>query len=66
VTLPTDSELMPAFADSSELLGRPRQESRLARLEALGLNTDSDSLRLRPSETLFEREAEAPAGCQRP
>ena len=42
VTLPTDSELMPALADFCELLGRPRQQARLARLEALGFNTDSD------------------------
>jgi enoyl-CoA hydratase/carnithine racemase len=42
VTLPTDSELVPALADFCELLGRPEQQARLARLEALGLNTDSD------------------------
>ena len=42
VTLPADSELPPALADFFELLGRPAQQARLARLEALGLNTDSD------------------------
>jgi enoyl-CoA hydratase/carnithine racemase len=42
VTLPADSELPPALADFFELLGRPAQQARSARLEALGLNTDSD------------------------
>jgi enoyl-CoA hydratase/carnithine racemase len=42
VTLPASSELVPALADSCELVGRPGQQARLARLEALGLNTDSD------------------------
>jgi enoyl-CoA hydratase/carnithine racemase len=42
VTLPADSELPPALADFFELLGRPAQQARIARLEALGLNTDSD------------------------
>ena len=42
VTLPADSELPPALADFFELLGRPAQQTRIARLEALGLNTDSD------------------------
>ena len=42
VTLPADSELPPALADFFELLGRPAQQEQLARLEALGLNTDSD------------------------
>ncbi|HTX11101.1 MAG TPA: enoyl-CoA hydratase/isomerase family protein [Solirubrobacteraceae bacterium] len=42
VTLPTDSELVLALADFYELLGRPMQQERLARLEARGLNTDSD------------------------
>ena len=42
VTLPTDSELAPALADFCELLARPGQQARLARLEALGLNRDSD------------------------
>jgi enoyl-CoA hydratase/carnithine racemase len=42
VTLPADSELPPALADFFELFGRPRQQEQFARLEALGLNTDSD------------------------
>ena len=37
-----DSELPPALADFFELFGRPAQQARYARLEALGLNTDSD------------------------
>jgi enoyl-CoA hydratase/carnithine racemase len=42
VTLPADSEFPPALADFFEMLGRPRQREQFARLEALGLNTDSD------------------------
>jgi enoyl-CoA hydratase/carnithine racemase len=42
VTLPADSEFPPALADFFELLGRPVQQEQSARLEALGLNTDSD------------------------
>jgi enoyl-CoA hydratase/carnithine racemase len=42
VTLPPDSELPPALADFFELLGRPAQQAQFARLEALGLNVDSD------------------------
>ena len=42
VTLPPDSEFPPALADFFELLGRPAQQEQAARLEALGLNTDSD------------------------
>jgi enoyl-CoA hydratase/carnithine racemase len=42
VTLPEDSEFPPALSDFFELLGRPAQQARLARLQALGLNTDSD------------------------
>jgi enoyl-CoA hydratase/carnithine racemase len=42
VTLPADSELPPALADFFELSGRPGQRKRFARLEELGLNTDSD------------------------
>jgi len=42
VTLPAESELVPALADFGELLGRPAQQARLARLEALGLNLDGD------------------------
>ena len=40
-SLPADSEFPPALADFFELSGRPRQRERFARLEALGLNTDS-------------------------
>jgi len=42
VTLPADSELPPALADFFQMLGRPHQREQSARLEALGLNTDSD------------------------
>jgi len=41
VTLPADSEFPPALTDFFELLGRPVQQARYARLEALGLNVDS-------------------------
>jgi enoyl-CoA hydratase/carnithine racemase len=41
-TLPADREFVPALADFFELLGRPAQQAQFARLEALGLNTDSD------------------------
>src|SRR5215204_2955812 len=42
VTLPADSEFPPALADFFEMFGRPGQQARSARLEALGLNVDSD------------------------
>jgi enoyl-CoA hydratase/carnithine racemase len=42
VTLPPDSEFQPPLADFFEMLGRPEQQARSARLEALGLNVDSD------------------------
>jgi enoyl-CoA hydratase/carnithine racemase len=42
VTLPADGELPPALTDFRELFGRPAQQARWARLEALGLNADSD------------------------
>jgi enoyl-CoA hydratase/carnithine racemase len=42
VTLPADSELAPALADLLELLACPGPQAQLARLEALGLNADSD------------------------
>jgi enoyl-CoA hydratase/carnithine racemase len=42
VTLPANSELPPALNDFFELFGRPEQQAQFARLEALGLNTDSD------------------------
>jgi hypothetical protein len=40
--LPPDSEFPPALADFFAMLGSPAQQARSARLEALGLNTDSD------------------------
>jgi enoyl-CoA hydratase/carnithine racemase len=42
VTLPPDSEFPPALADFFNMLGRPEQQAKSARLEALGLNVDSD------------------------
>ena len=42
VTLPADSELPPALEDFFALSGRPAQQERYARLDALGLNSDSD------------------------
>jgi hypothetical protein len=42
VTLPPDSELAPATADFRELFARPAQQAQWARLQELGLNTDSD------------------------
>jgi enoyl-CoA hydratase/carnithine racemase len=42
VTLPADSELPPALEDFRELFGRPAQQAQWARIQALGLNTDSD------------------------
>ena len=42
VTLPTDSELPPALDDFRELFARPAQQAQWARLQALGLNADSD------------------------
>jgi enoyl-CoA hydratase/carnithine racemase len=42
VTLPPDSEFPPALADFFEMLGRPSQRARSARLNELGLNVDSD------------------------
>jgi enoyl-CoA hydratase/carnithine racemase len=42
VTLPEPSELEGAVADFRELLARPVQREQLARLEAMGLNVDSD------------------------
>jgi hypothetical protein len=40
--LPPDSEFPPALADFFGLLGRPAVQAQNARLEALGLNTDSN------------------------
>jgi enoyl-CoA hydratase/carnithine racemase len=42
VTLPADRELPPALEDFRELFGRPAQQAQWARLQQLGLNTDSD------------------------
>jgi enoyl-CoA hydratase/carnithine racemase len=42
VTLPPDSELPPALTDFFRSLSRPGPVARVARLEALGLNTDGD------------------------
>jgi len=42
VTLPPDSELPPALTDFRQAAGRPGPQARLAKLEELGLNIDSD------------------------
>ena len=42
VTLPADGEFPPALTDFFDLFGRPVPQARYARLEALGLNVDSD------------------------
>jgi enoyl-CoA hydratase/carnithine racemase len=42
VTLPADGELGPPLDDFRELFGRPAQRAQWARLQELGLNTDSD------------------------
>jgi enoyl-CoA hydratase/carnithine racemase len=42
VTLPPDSELPPALLEFFESAGRPEARARAAKLEALGLNVDSD------------------------
>ncbi len=42
VTLPANSELGPPLDDFRELFGRPAQQAQWARLQELGLNTDSD------------------------
>jgi enoyl-CoA hydratase/carnithine racemase len=42
VTLPPDSEFPPALADFFQMLRRPEQQARSARLEELGLGVDSD------------------------
>ena len=38
----SSSEISPSFDDARETLARPAQQAHWARLEALGLNTDSD------------------------
>ena len=60
VTLPADSELPPATADFRELFARPAQQTQWARLQQLGLNTDSDlerSLGRRVVESLPDKAA---------
>jgi enoyl-CoA hydratase/carnithine racemase len=42
VTLPADDELTGPIADFRELFARPAQQAQWARLQELGLNTDSD------------------------
>jgi enoyl-CoA hydratase/carnithine racemase len=42
VTLPAESELTGPIADFRELFARPAQQAQWARLQALGLNTDSE------------------------
>jgi enoyl-CoA hydratase/carnithine racemase len=42
LTLPADSELTGPIADFRELFTRPAQQEQWARLQALGLNTDSE------------------------
>jgi enoyl-CoA hydratase/carnithine racemase len=42
VTLPADRELAPPLQDFRELFARPTQQAQWARLQELGLNTDSD------------------------
>jgi enoyl-CoA hydratase/carnithine racemase len=58
VTLPADSEFPPALADFFEMLGRAHLQERFARLEALGLNTDSD-LERRLGQRVVEATPEA-------
>jgi enoyl-CoA hydratase/carnithine racemase len=58
VTLPADSEFPPALTEFFEALGRPAVQARSARLEALGLNTDSDLER-----SLGRRVVEAVSGA---
>jgi enoyl-CoA hydratase/carnithine racemase len=42
VTLPSDNEFGPPLDDFRKLFGRPVQQAQWARLQELGLNTDSD------------------------
>ncbi len=42
VTLPAEAELTGAITDFRELFARPAQQAQWARLQALGLNTDSE------------------------
>jgi enoyl-CoA hydratase/carnithine racemase len=55
VTLPADGELTGPISDFRELFARPAQQAQWARLQALGLNTDSElerSLGRRVVETI--------------
>ena len=57
VTLPANSELGPPLNDFRELFARPAQQAQWARLQELGLNTNSDferSLGRRLVETLLD------------
>jgi len=59
VTLPDDSEFPPALVDFFQMLGLPRQQEQFARLQELGLNTDSDlerSLGRRVVESIPDQE----------
>ena len=42
LTVPPERHFSPARADFSQVLARPAVQARSARLEALGLNTNSD------------------------
>jgi enoyl-CoA hydratase/carnithine racemase len=57
VTLPGDGELVGPISDFRELFARPAQQAQWARLQALGLNADSDlerSLGRRVVESIVE------------
>lgn len=60
VTLPPDSELPPPLADFRQAFARPGPVARLARLEELGLNIDSD-LERRLGERVVEAAPELDA-----
>ena len=54
---PADSKISPSFDDARETFARPAQQAHWARLEALGLDTNSDlerSLGRRVVEGLIE------------
>lgn len=58
VTLPDESELGPPLADFRELFSRPAQQAQWARIQELGLNSDSDierSLGTRVVDSLPDR-----------
>jgi enoyl-CoA hydratase/carnithine racemase len=64
VTLPADGELPAALDDFFELLGRPEQRAKSARLEELGLNIDSD-LERHLGRRVAEAEMTTPGGSTR-